>query len=55
MADKHPGFKAAANSIASKQGISHKSASAILAAGARNASKSAKIKNPNLNKVKGGN
>jgi len=46
------GFKAAQKSIAKKQGVSMKSAGAILAAGARKASPAAKKKNPNLKKVK---
>lgn len=50
---KGMGFKAAQSEIAKKQGISKKSAGAILAAGARNASAKAKRANPNLNKVKG--
>ena len=47
------GFKAVQKSIAKKQGVSMKSAGAILAAGARKASPAAKKKNPNLKKVKG--
>lgn len=50
---KHPGFKAAATSIAKKEGISKKRAGAILASSARKASPMAKRKNPRLNKVKG--
>jgi hypothetical protein len=50
---KGMGFKAAQKSIAKKQGVSMKSAGAILAAGARKASPAAKKKNPNLKKVKG--
>jgi hypothetical protein len=50
---KGMGFKAGAKAIATKQGIPLKNASAILAAGARKASPSAKRANPNLNKVKG--
>lgn len=50
---KGMGFKAAAKSIASKQGLSMERASAILAAGARKASTKAKQANPNLKKVKG--
>jgi len=46
------GFKAAQKKIAKKQGISMKNAGAILAAGARKASPTAKRKNPNLKKVK---
>jgi len=44
---------AAQKQIAKKQGISQERAGAILAAGARKASKSAIKKNPNLLKVKG--
>jgi hypothetical protein len=50
---KHPGFKAAAKKIAAKQGVSKESAGAILAAGARKASKAAVKANPNLKKVSG--
>ena len=50
---KHPGFKAVAEKIAAKQGVSKERASAILAAGARKASKAAVKANPNLKKVKG--
>ena len=50
---KGMGFKAAANSIAKKEGVSKKSAGAILAASSRGASAKAKKANPNLNKVKG--
>ena len=50
---KHPGFKAVQSSIASKQGVSMKSAGAILASASRNASPAAKKANPNLKKVKG--
>ena len=49
----HPGFKAVAKKIAAKQGVSKESAGAILAAGARKASKAAVKANPNLKKVKG--
>lgn len=49
---KHPGFKAVQSSI-QKQGYSKQAAGAILANSTRNASASAKRKNPNLNKVKG--
>lgn len=52
-AKKGMGFKAAQKSIAKKQGVSMKSAGAILASGARKASAAAKKKNPNLMKVKG--
>ena len=50
-AKKGMGFKAAAKSIATKQGIGMERAGAILAVGARKASPSAKAKNPNLKKV----
>jgi hypothetical protein len=50
---KGMGFKAAAKSVAAKEGLPMKNASAIIAAGARNASKKAKRANPNLKKVKG--
>ncbi len=49
---KGMGFKAAQKSIMSREGLSKNSAGAILAAGARNASKSAKKSNPNLKNVK---
>lgn len=49
---KGMGFKAAQKSIMKKQGLSKKSAGAILASGARKASATAKRKNPNLKKVK---
>jgi hypothetical protein len=52
-AKKGMGFKAAQSQIAKKQGISKERAGAILAAGARKASATAKKKNPNLKKVKG--
>jgi hypothetical protein len=52
-AKKGMGFKAAQKGIAKKQGVSMKSAGAILAAGARKASKKAVKANPNLKKVKG--
>ncbi len=47
------GFKANQAKIAKKQGISKKSAGAILASSARKASPAAKRRNPNLLKVKG--
>jgi hypothetical protein len=50
---KHPGFKAVASGIAKKQGISVERASAIVAAGARKASKSAVKANPRLKKISG--
>lgn len=48
----HPGFKAVQNRIASKEGVSKKSAGAILAAASRGASSKAKKANPRLRKVK---
>lgn len=54
MANKsHPGFKKAAQSIAKKQGIPVKNASAILASAGRNASASAHKKNYRLSRIKG--
>jgi hypothetical protein len=50
---KHPGFKAAQKKIAARQGVSMASAGAILAAGARKASKQAVAKNPRLKRVTG--
>jgi hypothetical protein len=50
---KVKGFKNVAKSIAKKQGISNKAASAILASSTRKASPAAKRKNPKLKKVKG--
>lgn len=52
-AKKGMGFKAAQKQIAKRQNVSMEGAGAILAAGARKASKAAKKKNPNLLKVKG--
>lgn len=46
------GFKAAASSIAKKEGVSKKAAGAILASSTRKASPAAKKSNPNLKKVK---
>ena len=50
---KHPGFKAAQKRIVAKQGVSMESAGAILAAGARKASKAAVKANPRLKRVSG--
>lgn len=50
---KGMGFKAAQKKIATKQGIGMERAGAILAAGARKASKKAVKANPNLKKVSG--
>ena len=52
MARKVTGFKNVAKSIAKKQGISKKAASAILASSSRKASAKAKRKNPKLKKSK---
>lgn len=52
MAKAHPGFKAVQKSIERKSGVGKKAAGAILAASSRNASKSAKARNPKLEKVK---
>ncbi len=49
---KHPGFSKVAAKVAKKQGVSKERASAIIAAGARNASKAAHKANPKLNKVR---
>lgn len=49
---KHPGFKAVQKKIASEQGVSEKSAGAILASASRGASAKAKRANPRLKKVK---
>jgi hypothetical protein len=49
----HPGFKAVQKKIASRQGVSMESAGAILAAGARKASKKAVAANPRLKKISG--
>lgn len=51
-AKKHPGFKNVAASMARKQGISTKEASAELAASTRRASAGAKRANPALKRVK---
>ena len=47
------GFKANQKKIAKKQGVTLDAAGAILAAGARKASKTAVKKNPDLKKVPG--
>ena len=52
-AKKHPGFKAVQKKIAAKQGVSMKSAGAILAATTRKASPAAKRANPRLKRVMG--
>jgi hypothetical protein len=53
MKKAHPGFKKVAQTIAKKQGVSMERAGAILAAGARKASKKAVKANPRLKKVSG--
>lgn len=50
MATKHIGFKGAVNKV-EKEGYGKKAASAIIASASKNASKSAKAKNPALKKV----
>lgn len=50
---KHPGFAVVQAKIAKKQGISKDRAGAILAAGARKASKKAVKANPRLKRVSG--
>lgn len=50
---KHPGFKAVQKQIAKKQGVGMERAGAILAAGARKASKKAVKANPRLKRVSG--
>jgi hypothetical protein len=52
MAKAHPGFKSVQSKIAKKQGISKQAAGAILANSSRNASASAKKKNPRLKRVR---
>lgn len=52
MSKKHPGFKAVADKISKKEGVSKDKAKTILAASSRNASKSAKKSNPRLARVK---
>lgn len=54
MASKaHPGFKAVQAEIAHKEGMSMGMAGAVLAKHTREASASAKRKNPRLKRVKG--
>jgi hypothetical protein len=53
MKKKHRGFKAVQKEIAAKQGVGMERAGAILAAGARKASKAAVKANPRLKKVSG--
>lgn len=50
--NKHPGFTTVQTKIAKQQGVSKKSAGAILAASTRSASATAKRRNPKLKKVK---
>lgn len=51
MSKAHPGFKAVQHKLAAKYGM--KRAGAIIASAARNASASAKKRNPRLRRVKG--
>ncbi len=51
--NKHPGFKAVASKIASREHISAARASAILASSSRHASAAAKRSNPRLKRVRG--
>jgi len=51
---KHPGFKAAQQQIARKEGVSESAAGRMLASSSRHASAAAKRKNPRLKRVKGG-
>lgn len=53
MKAKHRGFKAVQKEISQKQGVSMERAGAILAAGARKASKKAVAANPRLKKISG--
>jgi hypothetical protein len=53
MAEKHPGFEKASESIAKRQGVGVERAKAILASGARKAGKAARAANPRLNRVIG--
>ena len=52
MVTAHPGFAAIQKKI-QREGYSKKSAGAILASKTRNASRSAKAKNPRLRRVQG--
>lgn len=52
-AKKHPGFKTVQKKVARKQGVSMKRAGAIVASGARKASKKAVAANPRLKRVSG--
>lgn len=47
------GFKAAAGSVARKEGVGMKAADRIIGAGKAKASAGARMKNPNLNKMGG--
>ena len=49
----HPGFAAVQKKVAAKQGVSMERAGAIVAAGARKASKKAVAANPRLKRVSG--
>ena len=50
---KHPGFKAVAEKVAAKQGVSMERAGAIVAASARKSSPAAMKANPRLKRVSG--
>ena len=50
---KHPGFKAVASKVAKSEGVPADRAAAIVAAGARKASKSAVKANPRLKRISG--
>ena len=51
MAKSHPGFNAVEKKIMKKEGVSAKSAGAILASSSRKASPAAKSANPRLKRV----
>lgn len=53
MKKAHPGFKAVQKQVAKRQGVSMERAGAIVAAGARKASKKAVKANPRLKRVSG--
>lgn len=53
MGKTHPGFKAASKSIQAKEGVSAKSANAILASAGRHANSAAKQSNPRLKRISG--
>lgn len=53
MKKAHPGFKTVAKKVAAKQGVPMERANAIVAAGARKASKKAVAANPRLKRISG--